>query len=81
MCICTHKKTKCQVPLRPLCAGIQNIQAKEVFTPQSSATRKPEGVYSRNVYTGRLRPQDQPLTIYIPLNFFTKKVSLSFQPP
>ena len=34
------------------------------------------GGYSRNVYTGRLRPEDQPLTIYIP--FFTKKVPLPF---
>ena len=37
-----RKKTKCQVPLRPL-LGKQNIQAKEVYTSQSSATRKPGG--------------------------------------
>ena len=35
-----HKKTKCQVPLG-LLSEKQNIQAKEVYTSQSSATRKP----------------------------------------
>ena len=39
-------------------------QAKEVYTSQSSATRKTGGGgYSRNVYTGRLRPEVQPLTL------------------
>ena len=33
---------KCQVPLGPL-LGKQNIQAEEVYTSQSSATRKPGG--------------------------------------
>ena len=32
--------------------------------------------YSTNVYTGRLRPEVQPLTLYIP--FFTKKVTLLY---
>ena len=56
------KKTKCQVPLGPLLRK-QNIQAKEVYASQSSATRKNRGRYSRNVYTGRLRPEVQPLTL------------------
>ena len=37
------KKTKCQVPLGPLLRK-QNKQAKEVYTSQSSATRKTGGV-------------------------------------
>ena len=32
--------------------------------------------YSTNVYTGRLRPEVQPLTLYIP--FFAKKVPLLY---
>ena len=40
--VCRHKNTKCQVPLGPL-LGKQTIQAKEVYTSQSSATRKPGG--------------------------------------
>ena len=34
-----RKKTKCLVPLGPLCEK-QNIQAKEVYTSQSSAIGK-----------------------------------------
>ena len=64
------KKTKCQVPLGPLLRK-QNIQAKEVYTSQSSATRKTGGGYSRNVDTGRLRPEVQPL--YQPLYHFSQK--------
>ena len=76
-CICTREMTKCQVPLGPL-LGKQNIQAKEVCTSQSSATSKPggEGGYSTNVYSRRLRPEVQPLTLNIA--FFTKKVPLPF---
>ena len=55
-------KRQCQVPLGPLLRK-QNIQAKEVYTSQSSATRKTGGGYSRNVDTGRLRLEVQPLTL------------------
>ena len=34
------------------------------------------GGYLTNIYTGRLRPEVQPLTFYIP--FFAKKVALSY---
>ena len=37
---------------------------------------KTRGGYSTNLYTGKLLPEDQPLTLYIP--FFTKKVPLPF---
>ena len=76
--VCRHKNTKCQVPLGPL-LGKQTIQAKEVYTSQSSATRKPGGGgYSTNVYSRTLHPEVQPLTLYIP--FFMKKVPLPVRP-
>ena len=37
---------------------------------------KSRGGTQQNVYTGRLRPEVQPLTLYIP--FFTKKVILLY---
>ena len=58
-CICTHKRTKCQVPLRPL-LGKQNIQAKEVYTSQSSATRKPGGTQQMFIRGGSA-PRTNPL--------------------
>ena len=43
------KKTKCQVPLGPLLRK-QNKQAKEVYTSQSSATRKTGGLSNKCLY-------------------------------
>ena len=64
------KKTKCQVPLRPLLGskrewsfslvGRQNIQAKEVYTSQSSATRKPGGTQQMFIRGGST-PRTKPL--------------------
>ena len=66
------KKTKCQVPLGPLLRK-QNIQAKEVYTSQSSATRKTGGVTQEMfIRVGSAHP----LPFYIP--FYTKKVALSY---
>ena len=59
-CICTHKKTKCQVPLGSL-GGIQNIQAKEVYTSQSTATRKPGEVTQEMFIRGGSAPRTNPL--------------------
>ena len=60
--ICTHKNTKCQVPLGPL-LGKQTIQAKEVYTSQSSATRKPGGggVTQQMFIRGGSTPRSNPL--------------------
>ena len=55
----------------------KTYKLKRSIPRNSVQNENPEGEgYSRNVYTGRLRTEDQPLTIYIP--FFTKKVPLPF---
>ena len=59
------------VPLRK-----QNMQAKEVYTSQSSATRKPEGITQEMFIRGGFALRSNPLPFYIP--FFTKKVPLSY---
>ena len=58
--VCRHKNTKCQVPLGPL-LGKQTIQAKEVYTSQSSATRKPGGVTQQMFIRGRSTPRSNLL--------------------
>ena len=69
-----HKKTKCQVPLG-LLSEKQNIQAKEVYTSQSSATRNP-GVLNKCLY-GEAPPRGPtpyPLyTILIAVNVLSFK--------
>ena len=71
------KKTKCQVPLGPLLRK-QNIQAKEIYTSQSSARRKTGGggVTQEMFIRGGSALRSNPLSFYIP--FFTKKVPLSY---
>ena len=69
------KKTKCQVPLGPLLRK-QNIQAKEVYTSQSSATRKTGGLTQEMFIRGGSALRSNPLPFYIP--FYTKKVALSY---
>ena len=68
------KKTKCQVPLGPL-LGKQNIQAKELYTSQSSATRKPGGTQQMFIRGGFARgPNPYPLyTILIAVNVLSFK--------
>ena len=59
--ICVHEKTKCQVPLEPL-LGKQNIQAKAVYTSQSSATRKPARATKEMLIRGGSAPRSNPLS-------------------
>ena len=69
------KKTKCQVPLGPLLRK-QNKQAKEVYTSQSSATRKTGGVIQEMFIRVGSALRSNPLPFYIP--FYRKKVALSY---
>ena len=74
-CICTHKKTKRQVPLGSL-LGKQTIQAKEVYTSQSSATRKPGGGVTQQMFFEEAPPRGPtPYPLY---TIFHEKGTPSF---
>ena len=56
----------------------QQQQQNRLSFMYTNSTPPGGGGHSTNVYTGRLRPEVQPLTIFYTIFFFTKKVPFSY---